>query len=137
MSTSVTNGGYYLKVKQAATVDADQDVAIKAGAVRQINRGITDISALNGIRLECDGGGILIDQAGNVSTTMGLTGPTQALGAPFGPTRRRGFSNGMAARAPTFEATPRTRRAWLWVRRANQSEDRGRTVPGRPPRASL
>ena len=49
MSTSVTNGGYYLKVKQVATVDADQDVVIKAGAVRQINRGITEISALNGV----------------------------------------------------------------------------------------
>jgi hypothetical protein len=35
-----------------------------------------------------------------------------------GPTRRRGFSNGMAASAPTFEATPRTQRAWLGVRRA-------------------
>jgi hypothetical protein len=30
MSTSVTNGSYYLKVKQVATVDADQDVAIKS-----------------------------------------------------------------------------------------------------------
>jgi hypothetical protein len=49
MSTSVSNGGYYWKVKQVATVDADQDVVIKAGAVRQINRGITEISALNGV----------------------------------------------------------------------------------------
>ena len=89
MSTSVTNGGYYLKVKQVATVDADQDVVIKARAARQINRGITDISALNRIRLEGNGGGMLIDQAGNVSTTMGLTGPTQALGAPFGLTSMR------------------------------------------------
>jgi hypothetical protein len=33
-------------------------------AVRQINSGITDTSALNVIRLECNGGGILMDQAG-------------------------------------------------------------------------
>jgi hypothetical protein len=59
MSTSVTNGGYYLKVKQVATVDADQDVVIKAVAVRQINSGITHISTFNGIRLECNGAGIL------------------------------------------------------------------------------
>ncbi|HMF13950.1 MAG TPA: hypothetical protein VKE94_16645 [Gemmataceae bacterium] len=98
MSTSVTNGGYYLKVKHVATVEAGQDVVIKAGAVRQINSGITDISALNVIRLECNGGGILIDQVGNVSTTMGLTGPTHALVAPFGPTRRQRFGFRFCAR---------------------------------------
>ena len=64
MSTSVTNGGYYLKVKHAATVEADQDVVIKAGAVRQINSGITDISALNVIRLECNGGGSSLTRRG-------------------------------------------------------------------------
>jgi hypothetical protein len=31
MATRVTNGGYYRKVKQVATVVADQDVVIKAG----------------------------------------------------------------------------------------------------------
>ena len=88
MFTSVANGGYYLKVKQVATLDADQDVVIKAGAVRQINSGVTDISALNGIRLECNGAGILFDQAGDVHMTMGLTGPTHALVTPLGPTPR-------------------------------------------------
>jgi len=46
MSASVTNGGYYLKVKPVATVEADQDVVTKAGTVRQINSGITDFSAI-------------------------------------------------------------------------------------------
>jgi hypothetical protein len=31
MSTSVTNGGYDLKVKQVTTVEADQDVVIACG----------------------------------------------------------------------------------------------------------
>jgi hypothetical protein len=46
MSASVTNGGYYLKVKQVATVEADQDVVIKAGTVRQISSGTTDFGAV-------------------------------------------------------------------------------------------
>jgi hypothetical protein len=64
MSPSVTNGGYYFRVQQVTTVDADQDVAIKARAVRQINSGIMGISALNGIRLEGNGVGILTVAAG-------------------------------------------------------------------------
>src|SRR5262249_17783290 len=44
-STSVSNGGYYLKVKQVAPVEADQDVVIKAGAVRQIKLGTVERQA--------------------------------------------------------------------------------------------
>jgi hypothetical protein len=60
------------------------------------------------------------------------------------PTRRRGFSNGVAARAPTFKGTPRTQRpgpAWEAPRRrrVHRGAPRRRPDPGaagrsRPPR---
>jgi hypothetical protein len=63
-STRVTISGNYLKVKQVATVDAEQDAVIKAGAIRQINSGVIEISALNGIRLEAMASGSSLTKRG-------------------------------------------------------------------------